>query len=168
MLNPAPFGADRHELILKAACGNESAAAFLETIMEILHFWDDLVDRDKSLPDVEINERMWQALVVLPRNVFYQANFSALNPILAAAIHSWMAATAMERDGTAPDLAIAFIIRSNYIDLVTAVAQITGGFGWAHQATMAARRLVHREGFEQYQANLKRERGAANGIPQGE
>lgn len=144
------------ELITMVTRGDAEAAAFLEMMVEVLHFWDDLVDRDQVVTDQLINARMWQALVLLPRNLFYRAHFADLNPILAVAIQNWICANSMEQDGFAPDdLPIAFIIRSSYVDLIVQVALIVGGYPWAAEVTPMVRRHAHRETYPGYITNLE-------------
>lgn len=150
------------ELIATVTRGDAEAAAFLEMVVEILHFWDDLVDRDQPITPDLINARMWQALILLPRNLFYRAHFSDLNPVLAIAIQNWICANSMEQDGYAPDdLPIAFIIRSSYVDLLVQVALIVGGYPWAAEVTPLVRRHAHRETYPGYITNLELQNQAA-------
>jgi hypothetical protein len=140
-----------YEAIQRVCKGNTDAVRFLEDITEILHLWDDLVDRDKAVSDEAINQGMWKALIDLPRNPFYAANFTSLNILLVAAIVNWEVATKMERNPVgADDLNIAFIIRSSYIDLVLGVAVILGGRVHAAEMMLTIRRMWHDEGFMGY------------------
>lgn len=148
--------------------GNTAAIQFLEDITDILHLWDDLVDRDKPLQDNQINATMWKALVQLPRNAFYAANFYTLNTLLMCAIINWEIATDMEREPVDEnDLQVAFILRSSYIDLVLGVALIVGGHDHAKEMMLVARRMWHDEGYLGYRqalANEKAVRGTQNGL----
>jgi hypothetical protein len=144
-------------MVLRATCGNQAAAAFLETITTVLHFWDDLVDKDKPLPDSHINKCMWMVLVELPRNPFYRANFEDLNPVLVIAIQNWLAANVMEAGDSGSDKQIAFITRSSYVDIVIQTATICGGFEFGQGIALEARRLWHGEGFDGYLANLQKQ-----------
>jgi hypothetical protein len=140
---------ENEEAVRRVCKGNTDAIRFLEDITDILHLWDDLIDRDKPLTDGQINAVMWKALVDLPRNPFYAANFHTLNILLMAAIVNWEVATKMERErGGQDDLHIAYILRSSYIDLVLGVAVILGGREHAVEMMLPARRLWHNEGFE--------------------
>lgn len=143
--------------------GNQSAADFLDTVTEVAHFWDDLIDGDKKLGDAEIHARMFDAMVTLPRNAFYRDNFTGLNATLAVAAANWQAATKMEREGDAAKLNIAFILRSSYADLVTHAALIVGGPEWAQQVAYAVRLETHAEQFDGYLTAL-REEGMARAI----
>lgn len=155
--------ADNREFGLKAANGNKDAAAFLELIVDILHFWDDLIDKDNEITDEYIHKAMWKALVDLPRNAFYSRNFSELNPVLVVAISNWIAANDMEAAGQESDLDIAFIIRSSYVDLITHTATLCGGFEHGRNVALEVRRKTHSEGSQGYRDNLaKQMRDAAS------
>lgn len=139
--------------------GNESAAQFIEIMVEILHFWDDLIDKDRAIDDATVNDRMFKALVTLPRNQFYAQNFATLSVILVNAITNWHIANKFEREGM-QDLyrqRIAYILRSSYVDIVTACAGIIGGMDYAIEVGEAIRLHAHKETFDGYQANLEAE-----------
>lgn len=150
---------------LEAAKGNTDAAQFLLDMVSVLHFWDDLVDRDKPVDDATIDDRFFTMLVALPRNPFYQAHFAALNTTLTTAIANWHAATRMERGTDDYAKSIAFILRSSYVDLVTQVAFITGGPDWAAQISHRVHWFAHQETYEGYLKNLDAERQAREGGP---
>lgn len=135
--------------------GHRDAVAFAVILCSILHLWDDLEDRDKLVDREDVNQAMYAALVVLPRNAFYQANFAELNALLDSSILNWHAANEMERNGDAEDRHISFIIRSAYCNIVIAAARIVGGYEWARSVTPMLRRFWHKEGFEGYLRNLE-------------
>lgn len=147
--------------MLESVClGNTEAARFIDLITTILHFWDDLIDKDKLPLDAEINRIMWSALVDLPRNPFYASNFVSLNAILMSAIVNWEIATQMERIPEEGDLSIAFIIRSSYVDLLTETAILIGGREHAVRTMLPIRRYIHDEGFWGFVQALKDEKSA--------
>ena len=155
------------DLCLKAVRGNPQAYAFLELITGIFHLWDDLHDKDKPRTDKEIDRVFWDALIDLPRNQFYMANFYALNNAMIVAIQNWHAANEMEETESDYDKEIAFILRSSYSDLVTLCAVIVGGYEWGRQITSEIHRYWHNEGLAGYKANLdleKKARLAENGM----
>lgn len=142
---------------LRMLRGNRQAYDFLTTMFNVLHFWDDLIDRERELDPVEINRSMWDALITIPENPFYCQNFASLMPVLKVAIFNWHAANAMERSEDSLDKQIAFVLRSTYVDLVTVCAYIVGGRDWAAEVALEARRQTSGEGFENYLAALGRE-----------
>ena len=137
--------------------GNEAAVAMFMALRDVLHFWDDLVDRDKPLTDADINRAMELVLLELPRMPFYRANFDVIHTTLVSAILNWKAATQFERtDESAAH--IAYIIRSDYANILIQCAYLVGGMGWASFITPTIRKLWTNESFEEYCVNTEIER----------
>lgn len=150
----APKFTDPETVFRYVLKGHEDAIAFCLLICHILHIWDDLEDRDKKLSRETIDQAFYGALIVLPRNPFYQAHFLELNTMVESAIQNWHAANAMERSDSLDDKRIAFIIRSEYGNIVLTAARIVGGYAWAKEVAPELRRWWHDEGFEGYMENL--------------
>lgn len=146
------------ELTLFAAFGNLAASSFIEIVCEILHFFDDVADKDKWIEGARVQEACWRALVVLPRNSFYRENFAELNPLIASAIQNWGTANEMEQGDDDDALRIAFVIRSTYANIVIHVATICGGFEHGNEVSKRARELWHGEGYEAYLKSLASEK----------
>jgi hypothetical protein len=144
----------QRQLLLQLVCGHADAAEFCTLWCEVMHIWDDLIDKDKEVTDELINKVFWKALVELPQNPFYAAHFHLLNPVMMTAIQNWHAATDMEATDSDADKEIAFITRSNYGDVVIQAAYLTGGYEWARHVTLLIRREFHREGYAGYRRNL--------------
>jgi len=142
---------------LRMVRGNKQAFDFLTTMFGVLHFWDDLIDRERELEPAEVNRSMWDALVTLPENPFYFQNFHAISPVLKVAIFNWHAANAMEKTSDDLDKQIAFVLRSTYVDLVSVCAYIVGGRDWATEVALEARRETSQEGFPAYLDALTKE-----------
>ncbi|UIF90841.1 hypothetical protein [Cupriavidus sp. UYPR2.512] len=140
--------------------GNEAAVAFNLLFRDVLHAWDDLIDRDKPVSDEDIHRAFRSALVLLPANPFYRAHFAQLHPLIDNAILNWMAANAMEATESRTDKEIAFITRSDYINVFVKSLFLVGGFEHARKALPEARRHWHAEGFDRYLLNLEAEKAA--------
>ena len=151
-----------HPIVEQAVKGNGEALTFLRTIARVLHFFDDAADGDRELTETKIHEVLWDSVVGLPTDIFYQQNASVLVPIVMQAIVNWRIATNVERDPTATptDMCFAFIVRSTYVDLVTMSAMIVGGVEHAVAIGPSVRRWCHAEGFKGYLKNLAAERTA--------
>ncbi len=146
------------ELYVWGCKGNPEAIACLEALFDVLHFWDDLIDGDQPVDAAYINSSMWMALVTLPENKFWQVNFYALQPILKQAIFNWHAANRMELEDDELGKHVAFILRSTYVDLATACAQIIGGPAWAGEVAYVVRKETSKEGFDGFLAALQNEK----------
>ncbi len=151
----------REQLFQVVTKGNDAAQEFLTRTIIAFHVWDDLIDQDHDVDPKEITKAFFHAFVGLPTNDFYTANFAHLFPILANAITNWLAANEMERHPQGPlDTEIAFIIRSEYINLIIETARLCGGHEWAQDVTTAVRRFSHAEGYTGYLAALQAEKEA--------
>ena len=137
--------------------GNKPAIDFVWAFFSICHVWDDMIDRDRGVTDEEINTAFWQALVMLPTNMFYVQHFTVLHPIIINTIINWRAATAMERRGDGKDREIAFVLRGGYADVLSMSALLVGGLEWSIQVTPEIRQWMHEESHAEYLDNLRRE-----------
>lgn len=150
-----------NDLAIEAAAGNRAAASWLMSVVQALHLWDDLVDRDRPVSEEQLDHVFRLMLVEMPRNPFFQAHAANLTPVLVMAIQNWHVANAVER-GKPCDVSLecAFIVRSSYVDLATMVATICGGDTHGVEIAKKVRALAHSEGFEQYLKNLDAEQAA--------
>ena len=151
----------RQELILLAVNNNKEAADFYLSIFDALHFWDDLIDKDKPLDDSEVNNMMCNLLLKLPCNAFLRKNEALLMPILVNSIKNWQIANELERNPKDEnDLAIAFILRSSYIDLLTSCLHLFFSPEKQIEIGCEIRRFTSSEGFDGYLKNLEAEKQA--------
>lgn len=139
---------------------NEDAVNFFLSFRDALHLWDDLIDKDKDLSDEDINRGFWNALVAIPANPFYRKHAETLSAITSNAIANWMTANQYEKTGDLKKLQAAYIIRSDYANVLIYCAQLVGGAAWAHEVTPVIRNAWTEEDFEQYLVNLRREHEA--------
>ncbi len=128
------------------------------TLCDVLHVWDDLIDKDKPVSAADINGAMRAALVEIPANPFYRQHFDQLHPLIDSFILSWMTATSLEADGGIEGLRIAYIARSDYMAFFMRSIQILHGFEFVAQHAPDIRRHWHQEGWDGYLVNLTQER----------
>lgn len=142
------------ETLEKCLGGRNDAFNLCVAWLDLVAFYDDLIDKDQPLTDEDIHHGMWCALVSMPRNPFYRQFFDVLNPLVMNSIANWRVANRME---AVPErLNISFIIRSSYADLVQMCALLMFGQPSAELAGIEMRKLVHSEDFDEY----KKEFGA--------
>lgn len=147
------------QLIDMVTCKRDDAKAFLIDVIDAFHVWDDLVDCDKDVSAEAADKAFFAAFVGIPSNPFYVSNFGYLFPILANAVTNWRAANVMERSPESKlDTEIAFITRSEYINLIIETARLCGGHELAERAAVHIRRMTHFEGYDGYLANLAAEK----------
>lgn len=159
-----PLSQEQLSALNDALLGDQPAVMLNAALVEILHTWDDLVDKDKAVDDEAVNRAFRLALVVIPGNPFYQQHFSVLHPLLDNLILNWMAATSMERTPETPvDLPVAFVIRSDYCNFLLKSMVLVGGFDHARAMWPNVRRFWHREGYDGYLRALEEETAAREG-----
>lgn len=148
-------------LVRKVTGNNFDAERFVCEACEAIHFWDDLIDKDKPLDDDEINNALDGLFFRLPMNSFYKQYEYLLHPILMASIYNWQAATRMERNPQNDnDLYISYILRSSCADLLSICAVIIHGKKKSVDLICEIRRYWHSEGFANYIQNLIQEKAA--------
>ena len=105
------------------ALSNE-ATNWLIALWEVIQFFDDIADGDDTERD-DLDVALWNALIALPSNGFYQRNCQILTPLMSIALLKWKASDVVEKDGEA--CATSFVWRAGYYDLVLAAVQIEHG-----------------------------------------
>jgi hypothetical protein len=135
--------------------GHEDAVAFNLALMDVLHLWDDLIDGDKPVTPEDVHKAFRLALVVIPGNPFYRRHFDQLHPLIDPLILNWLTANDMEARGEQLD--IAWVIRSDYCNVLLKSLEIVGGFDHARRVWPDVRAYWHSEGFNQYLTSLAEE-----------
>ena len=69
--------------------GDDFAYALWHSLGRAFHLWDDLIDRDKEIPLATVNAVMFDLMVGIPANPFYQRYQSQILPVLTTIIASW-------------------------------------------------------------------------------
>ncbi|MBA3622938.1 MAG: hypothetical protein H0W48_00410 [Methylibium sp.] len=139
---------------------DEDAAAFVTQLVTAAHLWDDLIDRDKPVSATDVRDAFRTLLVTLPANPFYRRNFDQLHPLLDASVISWLTANKFEAAGGAEKLRLAYVIRSDYINVILKCAQLLHGFDYAVRIAPVLRAWWHAEGWDGYVNALREQQGA--------
>lgn len=136
---------------------NEDAVQFNAALCRVLHVVDDVIDRDAPLIDGDIVRAFRTALVVIPSNPFYARHAHELVPLIDLAFLSWASATHMERNCAEAAKRIAYVIRSDYLNVFLRSVQILRGHDYACMVAPSVRAMWHLEGWEGYLAALDHE-----------
>lgn len=142
------------DFLNQALKGHVEAVRFCQIIFRISQTWDDLIDRDRPVGAGEINRMMFEALVELPENGFYQQFFNELRPLIRSFITDWLASNELELGGE-DERRLAFVLRDNVGAIVTQCAYLIGGFSWMQQVNVEVRKHVHEDSFGQYISDLE-------------
>lgn len=150
MSHTPPWEIYSEEGLLQLLCGNQEAARFVVDIAQCSHAYDDLIDRDKPVPDAAVHGLVWKLLVSVPTNAFFRQHQDVIRPVLITAILNWHAATAMEKSGCAEQLHIAHALRYALGDVLLLCMAIVGGHQHAMNNAQRARLMVQRDTFAHY------------------
>lgn len=124
-------------VISQALRGNEHAIAMINLLRFVVQIWDDLIDRDREVPDAHVHRAFYAALIDLPRNPFYRTYSAELLPVLTNVILNWHASNALRRDEKPALRHAANVMRNRLADMVMICAAIIGGP--AHAEAWASR-----------------------------
>ena len=91
--------------------GNKDALQVYRMLADLSHTWDDLVDRDKPVPQAHVNNAFAIALVWLHMNPYYRLIRDAVAPMWVSVIAAYETANAFEVTGERHGLEIAHNLR---------------------------------------------------------
>lgn len=77
--------------------GNQDALNMANLFADLLHTWDDLVDRDKPVSEVQVNQAFLTCLVYLPANPFYRHIQDQILPMWLTVVSAYETANHFER-----------------------------------------------------------------------
>ena len=133
---------------------DEHAVQFCVQLLELIHVWDDLIDRDHEVDAVTINRTMLTALIDLPLNPFYHRHIQTLAPLLLNASLQWQDANSMEGpDAPESDLNMAWMLRASVYQIFAFCAFLLGGMDYAREVGPTIRRM-YGESLQQYREEM--------------
>lgn len=110
--------------------GDMMAVELSFQLLHIAHTWDDLIDKDKPVDDVDINKAFINSLFTMQNNPLWHQcglNHHVLNVFLR-----WRDATAIETDSPSDDdLNKCYMLRAGLYDIFVILAYYIGGDAWA-------------------------------------
>jgi hypothetical protein len=108
--------------------GNQDALNMYRMLVDIVHTWDDLIDRDKEVPDTDINNAFLIALVYMPANPFYQSIQAQIMPMWLTVLSAYEVANKFERDKDEHGIEIAHNLRYAAGHVVAYMVQACVGY----------------------------------------
>lgn len=105
--------------------GNMHAAAFVDDLCYVAHLWDDLIDKDKTRSDDDINKAFILVFINIPSNPFYRENFDVLHPVLFSGILGYLTANKLEATSDAHALEIAHGLRYSIANVISLAVSLT-------------------------------------------
>ena len=148
------------EFMLHAFRGNQAAIDYVLLVAQVVDVWDNLIDKDVSVSDKDINKAFWNLAVEIPKNAFYRKHMAELTPVVSTGILNWLTANTMEQSDSGNALEIAHVIRYSIADVAILAALICGGPEWAEAVGPELRMRSQRSNFSEYinSLRLKREK----------
>jgi len=139
------------ENLEKAFSLPEDARDWLLALFNVIQVFDDMADGD--FPDRDkLDVAIFDSLVNMPANPFFQEQCHILLPLLSSAILKWKASDTMEREGQAD--AVSFTWRAGYYEIVLAVVAICHGQEVAMNVCHDVMKL-YGEKYETYMQEMK-------------
>ncbi len=111
---------------------NTAAIELSFMLLDVMHTWDDLVDKDKPVEENDVNRAFFMALQMIPSHPLWNAGLSTM---LTSVYLRWRTSTRIERDklATDNDLAKAWMLRAGVFDLFELLCQQLYGLAWAEE-----------------------------------
>lgn len=119
--------------------GNVHASDVSIAFIEVLHVWDDLIDKDRELSDQEINTAFLNATVTLAASPLWGPDMA--NHMVNIYL-KWQDANVLEHDpqATDDDIAKAWMLRASFYDIFVLLAGKLYGLEWANEVGPLVRR----------------------------
>lgn len=112
------------------------AVEWLLMLWNAIQVFDDVADGD-PVEREDLNATIWNTLVGMSQNTFWQANSQTLAPVVASMILKWQASDQAERAGKAD--ARSFVWRAGYYDVVLMAVAVCHG---TQRATQSAQQVM--------------------------
>lgn len=122
------------------------AVEWLLMLWNAIQVFDDVADGDPVKRE-DLNATIWNTLVGMSQNTFWQSNANNLVPIVASMILKWQASDQAERAGQAD--ARSFVWRAGYYDVVLMAVALCHGTQYATKAAQQVMAL-YGEKLEDY------------------
>ncbi|WP_018865142.1 hypothetical protein [Thioalkalivibrio sp. ARh3] len=134
---------------------NEDAVRFILDWADACELFDDIVDRDKAIPEEHAVRVLFNVFTELPVNPFFDRFKYQLIPLLVTGINAWLDANTLER-GSESERVFAYVMRDYYMEFVSFVIYLTRGRDVMRALSMEIREFfTHHETLNQYLEGLE-------------
>jgi hypothetical protein len=130
--------------------GNQDALSVYRMLVDLSQSWDDLVDKDKPVCEVEINNAFLMCLVYLPSNPFYLSIQKQIIPMWLVVVSAYETANHFERQKEAHGIEIAHMLRYAAGNIVAYMVYVCVGPEKAREFLPEVWREIVPERFEDY------------------
>ena len=130
--------------------GNNDALQMYRMLVDLAHTWDDLVDKDKNVPEAEISNAFLIALVYMPSNPFYRQIQQQILPMWVTVVSAYEVANRFEKDKDPHGLEIAHNLRYAVGHVVSFMVQTCVGYEKAKEILPEVWKAMVFERFDDY------------------
>jgi hypothetical protein len=130
--------------------GNQDALNMYRMLIDLAHTWDDLVDKDKDIPEQHINNAFLIALVYMPANPFYQKIQQHVMPMWLTVLSAYEVANKFERDKDEHGVEIAHNLRYAAGHIVSYMVHVCVGYEKAKDIMPEVWKAMVFERFDDY------------------
>jgi len=130
--------------------GNEYALQMFRMFGDLLHIWDDLVDKDRERTEEEINHAFAIALVYLPANPFYKSIQEQIMPMWLTVISAYQVANHYQNSKDEHGIEIAHGLRYAAGNIIAYAMHVCVGPVKAHEYLPEVWKTIIPERFDDY------------------
>jgi len=130
------------------------AVGLIMSVVKIADVWDNLIDKDKSVTDEEINQVFWMMLIEIPRNPAFRRYQLDITTVMSTGIINWHVANRLQ-GGDDHAKQIAHVIRYSIADLALYLASAIGGTDWAVEVGPELRLRSQKDKLENFMKEMK-------------
>ena len=130
--------------------GNADALQLFRMLVDLAHTWDDLVDKDKDLPESEINNAFLICLVYMQANPFYRQIQEQVWPMWLTVVSAYETANTYERNKDEHGVEIAHGLRYAAGHIVAYMVHVCVGPEKAKEFLPEVWKHVMVERFDEY------------------
>jgi hypothetical protein len=134
--------------------GNQDALNVYHMFVDLSHVWDDLVDKDKAVPEDALNNAFLICLVYLPANPFYQRIQAAVLPMWLTVVMAYQTANKFERDKDEKGVEIAHTLRYAAGNIIAYAVHVCVGPEKAKEILPEMWKTVVAERYADYKAEV--------------
>lgn len=142
------------KIVENALKGNKDAIRLVLDLAQIARIWDNIIDADKPVSIDEKNRMIWNIMVGIQSNPFYDENRQRFVTCFKDYLNSWMDANTLEK-GTDHEKHVAFILRDLIGNVIMHCAEIIDGYDWMRLVSPVVRTFQFDEPLETYMEGLK-------------
>jgi len=134
--------------------GNQDALNLYRMFRDLAHVWDDLVDKDNPVTEVEINNAFLICLVYMPANPFYQRIQAAVMPMWITVVSAYQTANSFERNKDEHGVEIAHTLRYAAGNIVAYAVYVCVGPEKAAEVMPEVWKSIVFERYDTYKAEV--------------